>query len=391
MTLIACTINHKVPFITADTLMSSKVGKEIVILPTNNFNINPFLPSDAKYKPDSLAQKLYIIKKNVCVAVAGSEYELIKFLKELEERCKLFDEVTESHIRDFFEEYDLNAQLPKSAFFLICIEHRDLESIYVGMFNYPKSIQVYGDSHVGGWKYLDNDVYDRVYACGSGAESFLNIVGQTGIFDTRHNKGGIWYAMQANISLIAKILAIERVTLHNLQTHWGGGFETVFYNGKEFEKISDLVYVICHGDFDQNGDIGLPFPSLFLYYTYKEDILHIIRVEVRKFRKDYYGEKIILTANAEDFTSNCFKVEKLGAMGDESQRSDDFSFKTFHVAIGYAILTPKNGVFNPSSYNVHPELTVAYVHNKSVEMILSRDVCESVRSSAKQVFDLKWK
>jgi hypothetical protein len=152
-----------------------------VILPTNSFNINPYLESDATYKPDSLAQKLYIIGGNICVAVAGDEYEIVQFLRELKSRCRLFDRITEPVIRSFLNDYNLNAQLIKSAFFLICIEHRGPDSIYVGMFNFPQKIQEASNDGSGGWKVLKNDVSDEVYACGSGTDSFLNIINQTGI------------------------------------------------------------------------------------------------------------------------------------------------------------------------------------------------------------------
>ncbi|MEI9911575.1 MAG: hypothetical protein WDO71_19130 [Bacteroidota bacterium] len=376
---------------TADTLMSSRAGKPKVILPTNSFDINPYLDSDATYKPDSLAQKLYIIGGNVCVAVAGDEYEIVQFLRELKSRCKLFDRITEPVIRTFLNDYDLNAQLTKSAFFLICIEHRSPDSIYVGMFNYPQKIQEVSNDDSGGWKVLNNDVYGEVYACGSGTESFLNIVKQTGIFETRHSKGDIWYAIQSNVSLIAKMLAIERTTLHNLQTHWGGGFETAFYNRKEFEKMSDIVYVLCNGQFDKDGDIGLPFPGVFLYYTYKEQTLHIVRVEVKKFRRQHLDDRIILTAEPDNFTADCFVVEELDAPVETKSMSDDFSFKTHRVAMGYGIVTPTNGVFNPSSLNVHGSLTVTYEHGKQIEMILSQEICETIRTSAKKVFDANWR
>jgi len=371
--------------------MSSRAGKPTVILPTNSFDINPYLKADATYKPDSLAQKLYIIGGNICVAVAGDEYEIVQFLRELKNRCKLFDRVTEPVIRNFLDDYKLNTQLTKSAFFLICIEHRNPDSIYVGMFNYPQKIQEVSTNNRGGWKVLQNEVYDQVYAYGSGAESFLNIVKQTGIFDSRHSKGDIWYAIQSNVSLVAKILAIERITLHNLQTHWGGGFETAFYNGREFEKISDIVYVICNGKFDKDGDIGLPTPGLFLYYTYKEQILYIVRIEVKKFKGEYVEDRIILTAGTENFKSDCFVVQEMGNVSDTQTMLNDFSFKTHRVAMGYGIITPVNGVFNPCSINFHGSLTVTYEHEKKIEIILSREIVESTRASAKKVFDNNWR
>src|SRR6478752_10365796 len=89
MTLIACTRNYNVPFLTSDILMSSLQANENFHIPTNNFNVVPFLPKDNIYKPASLAQKMYIVAKNICVVFAGDELEIKKFLNDFRIWCNI--------------------------------------------------------------------------------------------------------------------------------------------------------------------------------------------------------------------------------------------------------------------------------------------------------------
>jgi hypothetical protein len=390
MTLIACTINHKVPFMTADILMSSESGQADLILPTAEYAINPFINEENSYRPDSFAQKLYVFGKNLCVAVAGAEFELKQFLHELRTRCNIYDRITTQQLKAFLDEYDLQQHLPRSAFFILCIEHTGPDSLYVGMVNFPKKMNNYDVEREAGWMVLENDVYDQIFACGSGAQQFLNIVNQTGTFETRHLKGSIWYAMQSNISLITKILAIERTTLYNLNSNWGAGLETAFYNGQEFEKVSNMVYAICHGQFSEQGDIGYPTPQLLLYYTYHEGRLIIVKIKVGHFKEESLGENVRLYAGPESFQVVCYDVESLLDDYTEAPTLQDYSFTTMTVAMGYAIITPENGVFVPTSYNVHGILTVKYRHNKYLEMTLNKGIYESVRQACKNVFDKIW-
>src|SRR5690348_5099098 len=120
MTLIACTRNHNVPFLTSDILMSSRFGTENFKIPTNNFNVVPFLPTENKYKPHSLAQKMYIVKNNVCVVFAGDEFEIRNFLREFRSWCNINTPVREEHIKQFLSNnYNLNDDFSKSACFII--------------------------------------------------------------------------------------------------------------------------------------------------------------------------------------------------------------------------------------------------------------------------------
>jgi hypothetical protein len=391
MTLIACTRNYNVPFLTSDILMSSLQANENFHIPTNNFNVVPFLPKDNIYKPASLAQKMYIVAKNICVVFAGDELEIKKFLNDFRIWCNINAPVRHEHIHQFLSRYDLTNEFSKSACFIISIEHIGLHSISVRMFNIPKKMLDWKKKTREVWQYLENDLFELVYASGSGRDDFLNVIDQKIELTTQHPKGSIWHAIQTNLSLIAKTLALEKVTLNTLKKNYGGGFESTFYNGNEFEKISNVVYVVAYKQFEKDGEIDVPFPKVFLFCTYISDIFRIIAVEVNRARKDTVDDKIIITAEADSFECRCFDVEGLDSIPNNIALPMDFSFKTDKVAMGYSLIGPDDGNYNPCWFNQHPELTVTYVHQRSIQLILSREINESLRTSCKEYFARTYK
>jgi len=91
MTLIATTKNFGHPFLVGDILLTSEDEKISINLPTNTIDINKYMefPNGA---PVGFCQKIYIIKKNVCVALAGRLNEMTLFLEELISFCSYFNE-----------------------------------------------------------------------------------------------------------------------------------------------------------------------------------------------------------------------------------------------------------------------------------------------------------
>ena len=73
-------------------------------------------------------------------------------------------------------------------------------------------------------------------------------------------------------------------------------------------------------------------------------------------------------------------MEKLDAVSETKTMLANFSFKTHRVAMDYGMVTPTNGVFNPGAFNVHGSLTVTYEHGKKIEMILGKEIGESIRA-----------
>ncbi|HEX2630809.1 MAG TPA: hypothetical protein VHM26_17455 [Chitinophagaceae bacterium] len=63
--------------------MSSQAGNDTFTIPANPFDVRPFLKQQYSYKPDSFAQKMYILNENICVVFAGDEIEIKRAIKRV--------------------------------------------------------------------------------------------------------------------------------------------------------------------------------------------------------------------------------------------------------------------------------------------------------------------
>lgn len=379
MSLIACIVKHSIPMLMGDLLFSSKIVDEGVRLPTNNFDIDSsYLPPNLVYKPHSLNQKLYIIRDNVCLALAGNAFEMREFLIEFKQRCSYTSNVTEIYIRQFLDEYDFPSKFPDSAFFIIMTEKRMPGSIYVGLFNYPNN---------GAWKVTNTAIYGNVQAFGSGADAFLSVTRQEAKFISSFPEGDIWNVIQANLVLVAKLFAVERVTLYTLANLWGGGFETIIYTGKAFIKFDKIAYLVSHGEFDTQGEIRQLIPRLILYCYYEMDFLIITAIEIIKAKQERNGEVIKITSENDEYAVNIFIIPPIDYLAPpEKIETMNFSFETNHIAMGYAIRTQNNGVYNPGFYSNEKSVKVIYTEGEKVELFLSSKLEDNMRHEAKTIF-----
>jgi len=381
MTMIATTLNYDIPFVVADVLFSSEEGAEGIRLPTNDFPVLPFL-SDVTHKPVFLKQKLYIIQPNICLAIAGVEHELAPFVREFRTRCKYYSnfgtrKVTKEQIMEFLEEHKLDETLTESGFLIS----------HVG-YNEDNKPETWNHFTRGDWGQIDDDIFEGALAFGSGKEQFFNHIQQPIDVTSSHENGNIHRAVQMNITFVSKLLAIERATLSNLQNAWGAGYEIAYFNGTTFKKIENNAYVICHGNFDSIGEIGVPVPRLILYYNYNNENLIITAVELYKITITLKGEHIIFRSDFPDFFVNIYIVPSI-----EQRESDPpieiaakFSFLTSAISFSYAIITPSNGIFNPAFYTVSKDVSVEFVENKFVEIRLHSDLNDMVRDGAKKAY-----
>ena len=379
--MIATTLNYNIPFVVADVLFSSSEGTEGIRLPTNDFPILPFL-KNATHKPVFLKQKLYILGPNVCLAIAGDYDELVPFVSEFRTRCKYYSDfgtrkVTKEQIMEFLSEQKLDETLKESGFLISHVGYDENDE--------P---QTWNQFTRGNWGQIDNDVFEGALAYGSGKKQFFNHIQQPMDVTSSHENGNIHRAVQMNTTFISKLLSIERVTLSNLHNAWGAGYEIAYFNGTTFKKIEDNAYVICHGDFDSSGEIGVPVPRLILYYNYVDDNLIITAVELYKITKTVEGDQIVFRSDFSEFFVNVYIVPSIELKESDPpiEIPDTFSFSTSAISFGYAIFTPSNGVFNPAFYTVSKDVSVEFVENKVVEIRLHSDLNDMVRQGAKKAY-----
>ncbi len=373
MTLIASTLNYKRPFLLGDLLISSRGATKSIQLPTNTIDVTQYLDTNTSLAVD-LYQKVYIINKNVAIALAGVVTEMTEFLKEFTIRCSYYEPIDEAGIRKFIEEYDYLTKFKKSAFFILLMKPEG-NMISVKQFWSPKEL----------WKTTKSEIFEEVYACGTGADDFLHHTYEQQEFEASCEKGDILRAISANLGFIAKLLAIERVSLHTIKKNWGGGFETICFDGNSFIKIDEIAYVINYAQFDENGNLDLPFPQLIQYYKYYKDTLFIVAIEVTKWGRAENETEIVLTSN--DCRVDVFPVPRLDLpIGSSIELPPSFSFLTHRLALGYALITKDNAILAPSLFMESNNMKVTYEDRKYVELIIDKKMSDLMRSKAKEVY-----
>jgi hypothetical protein len=392
MTLIASTLNYKMPFLISDLVWSSEHSNVSTIFPTSINDPSPYLPTDQESKPVKLGQKMYIIKDKVCIVFAGLSDEILAFLTVFKDFFQSYPNISKDNIHDFLEGYKLDENYIESAFFITHVENLSNDSINVTQFYCPSEKNKVNPLKLNvkeeSWNIMSDNIFETVSACGTGAEGFLNIVKQVGTLHTRFERGDFMLAVQTNMALISKILALERVAVYTLKKNWGGGFETAYYNGHRFEKMNEIAYVISHSKFNASGDIGLPIPMLIMYYKYVGDILYIVSIEVHKYSIQEIETFIIFTAFEGSFYTTIYEVEGIDVENIEDfEIPIDFSFTTNKIAMGYSLISPKNVIFNPAFFNIGPEMNITFQQNKMVEVKIDKRMTEEVRDKSKKSFE----
>nr|WP_288836684.1 hypothetical protein [uncultured Flavobacterium sp.] len=373
MTLIASTLNYKIPFLIGDLLISSGGATKSKQLPTNTIDITQYLDTNTSLAVD-LYQKIYIINANVAIALAGIVSEMTEFLKEFTIRCSYYSQIDEAGIRQFIEGYDLATKFTKSAFFILLMKP-DGTMISVKQFWFPKQL----------WKKKGSEIFEEVYACGTGADDFLHHTSEKQEFKASFEKGDMLRAISANLGFIAKLLAVERVSLHTVKKYWGGGFETICFDGQSFIKIDEIAYVVNCAQFEADGNLDLPFPQLIQYYKYYKDNLFIVAIEVTKWRRMENETEIVLTST--DFRVDVFPVPRLDlAIGSSIEFPPTFSFMTHRLALGYALVTKEHEIFTPSFFMESSNMKVTYEDRKYMELIIDKKMSDLIRSKAKEIY-----
>ena len=375
MTLIAHSINFRVPFIVGDLLLS---GNEKVPFtpPTVFVDVSQYLDEPyRKYFPAELAQKIYVVAPRLAVALSGSVYEMNEFLKELRHICKVYDNnIKQNHIHRFLKDYDLPANFGKASFYMMLVEHTDENSIFVSEFNF------------GNWNNVESDVYNKISANGSGAKGFNEWANAPVKFISSHEKGDIWYAIQANVSLMAKLMAIEWSTLGTIKKNWGAGFELMFYDGTTFIKFDQVAYLIFEAEFDEEGNIGDPFLTKAIYYEYKGEVLKIVSIDIGE--AEYREENELLQVRGTSLRVGIFPVYPIDLedANYQDEPESNISFQTWRVGAAVIVTKKKERLYIPAFFNEGPELRVDFKQGKSFEVTMMVEVMRRIRGHSKEAY-----
>ena len=375
MTLIASTLNFKMPFILSDILCTIEETS-----PETGQNV----------KEIAFKQKMYFIKNKTCIVFAGESPEIFIFLTVFKDWFQ-HREITKENIDSFLQGYDLDKHFGESAFFITHIENLAKGRIFVNQFYYPRETNLVDRKEFvikdGLWNIMEDPIYEEVSANGSGTSRFLNIVNESVKFESQYPEGDFLRTVQTNTSLIARLLALDLFSDYTSEDGWGGGFETAYYNGNKFEKIDDIAYLISHSQFDLSGDIGIPNPQIISYYKYRNDILYIVELRLRKPIIAETEIHFIFNYPFGEYSTTLFEVEGIDEENIyKHELPKDLSFTTDKIAVGYALITPKNCIYNPAFFNIGPEVSINFEQGNKIEIVVDKKIMENIKKISLEQF-----
>jgi hypothetical protein len=333
MTLIATTLNKGVPILLGDLLITSKTPLKAITLPTNNDpNNQSYLKAfkDKIFTPIGLYQKLYIIKQNLCVALAGDVNEMKAFLKEMNLRFSYFEEyeIDENKIIGFMKDIDVDKNFKNCAFVIMILQPRNDQETSLKRIFYPKHL----------WQHVKSNLFDTVSACGSGSADFIKYIKKKDIdpYKTDTEIGTINSGIMPNIGLIAELLAVERITFKTLLQSWGGGFETILCNGATFMKYPDITFVIYASQKKSSDKYPTPFPQQVLHYRYHNSYLMIYSIDILEadIKSDNQINKMVSTK----FKTKIYLVPRIDVESTNVNLPTDISFISNNVAHGFGLI-----------------------------------------------------
>lgn len=372
MTLIASTLNYRVPFIIGDLLISAINQEKSVILPVHPSDITSHLENDF-LMPYGLRQKIYVITPSVCLAMAGNVGEMTNFLKEIRIICAIHEEITEQKIETFLRDYKLEENFGESIYLITLVEKVN-EDEYELKYLTNKL-----------WRSLDNDAFQTIRAKGSGEIAFLHHANDQGKLTIGQPKGTLSYAKAVNFSYLARLHAAERAGLATIKDFWGSGFEVVYLNGKEFKKFDKMSYVVIDEEFDKDGNIGDCLPCSITHYHYHDDILCIYAFEV--YESVYEQTDTAYIISTSNYTLRPYAVPPLDRKIDylPDELPQDFSFSSREIAVGYAVRTT-DGFVTPSFYIEGNGIEITYQHEGELRIVMPMELANEVRSGLKEIF-----
>lgn len=361
MTLIAITLSNRPPIITADILITSTHGEPELKLPNRPTPLKQEEVHHLNFKPSELLQKLYVIQPNICMCVAGRVYEIKLILEDFRNFCRLKSNegkrwLTFEELKDFFTSYDQDT----------------LKEVVLGIAvatDEQRGFVFTPDLHKQYWKGESSNDFGFVITAGSGAEQFLKHINWHHLVGSSHEPGDFMYAKHVNFSFITKFLAKENKTLKSLEDYWGGFLETCYFNGEKFEKVGKIVFVISDAVSDQNGNMTVPMPRLFIYSQYIDSVLYLTTVEATSFILSESKDSIEFFSKT--FVKTLFIVKEIDFTNLPAalQQDDDLSFISTNIALGINVKINSQVNLPVSAYTEGEDVNVEFVDGDYIKFI----------------------
>jgi len=369
--MIATTLKNGTLLVLGDILISSQQQPPHFLLPTLLDDVLPYLPASAVYQPVDLAQKIYLLKHNVCATFSGKLAIVKPFLEDLTMYCRYHTEVKVNDLENYLQQYVTGTDLEDTSILILVLEKVD------------------GVSHIrllkaGSWQTAFSPLVGEIMAAGSGATDFIAMTQVKGdLIMPVQQYGALEEAILTNVSILTRILAQERAILTTVKKHWGAGFEVAYVAGGAFHKLDDITYIINQGQFDDSSSIETPVPAFVLHYKYHNNTLVITVLAAQEGSTQTTDQHYIF--RFKKFVVDQFRVEPISLMGETIKDNVDSSFTSTRVGMGY-ILDAGNGYFTPASLHFEHDLKVEYHHKKSVTITMKKEINDFLLQHVKHRF-----
>jgi len=378
MTLIAIAISEKPPIMTADILITSINGEVDMRLPNRPIPLSNKEVQHLSNKPHKLIQKLYVIQPNICMCAAGSVYELKLILEDFRNFCRWKSNedkqwLTSEVVQEFFSNYDQDV-LDKVVLGIAVAKDKENGFIFTP------------DKHKTFWQGGGSEDFGDVLAAGSGAKQYLEHISWHKQVGSSHNPGDFMYAKQVNFSFITKFLTKENRTLKSLEHYWGGFLEICYFNGESFEKAGNVAFVISDSTTDEDGNMAIPIPRLFIYSQYIDNILYLTTVQAIDFEIIHSEESICYVSK--NCKKTLFAVEEIDAKDSASPliENDNLSFVTEKIAFGINVEIDSQKYLPMSVYTEGEDVKVEFVDGDYIKLIWPVHLQEKQASTIKHYY-----
>ena len=370
--MIGFTLNFGEPVVVADIVAAGNY--DTAVIPAPPLGEKKYLKCK-DYEPFGFVQKTYIIKNNLCIALAGTADEMKDFLFAFTSYLAGYEEViTQSHVIDFLHKYP-KRKFNQAAVVVLLIEYE------AGVPTGTRRLALPSES----FKEVQSNYFDLTSAAGPGKERLLAKVAAAPGF-TGHAEGSVQRTMQRNISLFAQLLAEDKMSGDTTPGIFGAGFEAIFFNGHSFVKLDKVAYIICTCAVDEHGKIALPVPKAVMYYEYAGDILFIRSIEIGKSKNEITAAGLILSAMPADYTIDLFDIAPVNDQPDcpGYSRPANLSFFSSHIALTYALVTQNGSISYSSVYSPLTGISVKYTDGEGIAITLKPEVSQRIIDGAKE-------
>lgn len=258
MTLIALTVNRGYPVMMADILISSPDGDGTMPIPTYINGTKEIFTDVNGSNPFGLNQKLYVINDRLCVALGGEVKQMEKFLKQL----RVIYDTVDFDDEDLWKFTDNFAREDGDQMDAIILKSKKVKDD-----EYDYQVRC-----IGNLRFIENALYDKVIAGGSGSKQLIEFIQTNPKFVTDITDTDAFLA--ANQSLIAHFLGLEVSSGKTVSKLWGAGYEMIVFENGKFVKLQEYTVVLLYAPFGKSIEFeAVPFSTMMI--NYQDDMLLI--------------------------------------------------------------------------------------------------------------------